>query len=165
MADIIDATFDALASHDDDVATVLIDMPDGRVLRFRLGHIGYSEWNEIGAAVPSPKAPTKVLAGKRVTDAENPAYARARLEADDERMLRRLARALERGGMPLPGETLEAKAAALRDRDTGLVNALLNHVMTMGLGVRTRFEEQATFPDGLSGAGAADAAGLEADAG
>jgi hypothetical protein len=93
--------------------------------RFRLGVLAYSEYNDIYAGVPDAVVPTKVEGGKRVPWPEAPSYGPAKVAVEDERRRRLMAASLEKGGMTIPGDDLEAKAKWLAERSTAVIAALL----------------------------------------
>lgn len=157
------ATFEELSGAGD-TAAVRVTLPSGKVMKFRLGHLSYSEWNDIGLQVPEPPVPnTRWDGSRKAPNPQDTGYVRARNDAADKRATMRLARALEKGGMAIPGDTLEDKAASLRTIDTGVVNALLNYLASTGLGLRAELEARAEQFHGVPTGNDEGAEGVAAD--
>lgn len=106
-------------------STCRLNMPDGTVKRFKLGHLTYCEYNEIALSVSEPEIPTRVVNGKRVDWPESPAYANARSLAQDERRRRLLVASLEKAGLVIPGGDAKGKADNLSRYSTIIIAGLL----------------------------------------
>ena len=96
--------------------TVEVETDYGRTFRVRLMPLTVAQWEQVGAEVETPKEPAQ----------KNPATVaawQAKVSAaEDERSYRRLVRALELGGNPMPGETPAEKVAALKEvADNGVM--------------------------------------------
>ena len=119
------AGLEDLEAMDGAVVACRITLPDGKIKRFKLGVLSYSDYNEIVLDVPEPTPPTRVVAGARVPWPDAPSMKTARATTQGERQRRLLAASLEAGGMTLPGNDLAAKADWVNARGTAIVSALL----------------------------------------
>lgn len=99
------------------ILNVLVEIAPGRaVLRVALRIPSYHRWVELGEAIPDPPVPHTAHDGtKKVANYADTTYLRDRNRAANERMYRRLADALEGGGLTFTGSTIEAKAKELRE--------------------------------------------------
>lgn len=137
-------------------AVVNVRVPPNKLLQFSLGHLSYVEWNEIGLAVENPAVPAtrwNDRAQRKDPNPYDPGYLADLEMAETERMLRRLASALIKGGMSIPGDDLGEYAECLRNLDTGIINALLTWLRNAGIGVMAELDARAETFHGLRTAG------------
>lgn len=91
--------------------------------------LSHHRWNEIGARIPNPPVPkTRIdsVTKEKVENPLDPEYQAELLLRSYIRNRMRLADAIEGGGTPVPGESLEDKAVWLGDNiDAGVMNALI----------------------------------------
>lgn len=159
--------FSVLESLASDFATLNITMPDGKKQRFRLGILGYSEYNEIGLEVLDPTVPATRYNQRTDTKEANPddvSYRAALAKANDERRVRRLAQSLEYGGLTLPGATLADKARALKALHSNVITALLVGFQQAHFNVEGALEKRADTFHGLRSDGEPDIANVSYDA-
>ena len=116
----------------------------GRTMRVRIVPLTCSQWAEIGAEVETPKEPAQ----------KNPAtmavWRKHANAAEEERNYRRVIKALELGGNPMPGATLAEKAEHWRKKaDRGLTMSLYRFLAEAAEGDKARVMDAAdTFqPD------------------
>lgn len=124
----------------DDLTTRLISIivqipytePDGtpRRRRLKIYTPTYHEWHMIGAQVPDPDIPRTIWSEAQNAKLPNP-YDKKYLEelarVREERDFRRLIFCLEKAGIVVPGDTMEAKLETLKTTlDAGIANALLD---------------------------------------
>jgi len=133
------------------------------VRRYRLGHLGNAEYNDIVASVPGPVPPTQVVMGKREADKEDPGYKMKLWAVEERRRLLLLARSLEKGGMTIPGDALADKANWLSRRPTNIIGALETAFAQAHHNLNWRLESQAAAFQPVPGAGDADTSGVEAE--
>lgn len=109
--------------------TVTVDLPAyGRKVTVALVLPTWVEWQRVETELPLPPVP-RTLAGKGGEKLPNPAdrdYLTKCADIQEERNYRRLALAMSKAGNDVPGDTIEAKARALRDIDAGVAVALIN---------------------------------------
>ena len=157
------AGLEDLEAMDGDVMVCKIVMPDGKVKRFRLGVLGYAEYNEIIASVPEPAPPTHIVMGKREPNRDDPDYRAKRTAAEDTRRMRLLARSLAKGGLAVKGDTLAAQGEWMAQRATNVTVALLQGFTQAHHGLTGRLEQLADTFQPVSGAGDADTPGVETE--
>lgn len=132
--------FDELAPP---IVNVRVNTGYGREQVIRMGVLSFHEWEEIGALVPDPQVRRKMQGNDTAPDYSHPEYRKEAAEVSVKRGCLRLVRSLEIGGYPIPGDTLEAKADALRTRDMGVLNALLRALQKLCLEGQAKVEDLA----------------------
>jgi len=113
---------------------------DGEPITIPIRPLTYTEWLNVGIGIDVPKPPVvrRTKDGKMsdVEDVNDSDYQRQFVEYHNQLNLRRLAIALDGGGAEeLKGKSLDEQVDALRDIDTGIVNALVDLISRMA---RTR---------------------------
>jgi hypothetical protein len=133
------------------VVNVRVEMAYGengepRTLDIPLNTLSYGEWMGVEAEVPEPAVPRTLagVGGVKLPNKDDIAYRAALSAANEERAYRRLALALEKGGMVIPGASAKEKAAAIKDElDAGVSNALLTFLATAAMGGKATAESAA----------------------
>ena len=133
------------------VVTVRVELAYGegdklRTLDIPLNTLSYGEWMGIETEVPEPAVPRTLtgVGGVKLPNREDVAYRRDLAAAQEERAYRRLALALEKGGMSIPGNTPSEKAREIKDNlDAGVSNALLTFLATAAMGGKATAEAAA----------------------
>lgn len=122
------------------------EQPKPRAIVIPLGTLSYGEWMKAEAMTPEPAIP-QTLAGpgnSKLPNRDDVKYRAALSDATEKRAYLRLAMALEKGGMAIPGSSLEAKAAIVRDElDAGVANALLTFLATAAMNGKATAEAAA----------------------
>lgn len=153
------ASFDDLAP-----AQIRVEIDHaGQTLIVPMRALTYFEWEREGAAVPVPVAPIHGVdkQGRPIQDMTNPEYLRQVADANTTRSMRRLLAALL---LPIPGETVEARLAALREKlDYNLARQLLGVLVQQALEGEARIvSRSASFQrDGTADAAPVPADGLD----
>jgi hypothetical protein len=121
------------------VVKVKVTLPYNREIEIPVGTLTYAEFNSVTADVPDPVIPRTLLGkdGEKLPNRDDVTYKAAIEKANEERSYRRLAIALNKGGVEITGETIAEKAATLRtDLDAGVANALMSFLAQAALGGR-----------------------------
>lgn len=128
------------------VVTVNVELPYGRDLPVQVGTLSYGEWLGVESECPEPVVP-RTLPGPNNTklpNREDLAYRQALAAVQEERAYRRLALALEKGGMTIPGASAQEKAQAIKSElDAGVSNALLVFLANAAMGGKAQAEQSA----------------------
>lgn len=125
MAGITTLTLEDVAAQP---LTLDITLPDERQVSIRVMPLSYAKYNEIGWLVPEPETVMKmdVIGGKKQKVADEDATRKARNQANQQRVLMRVAWALVEAGnfTALKNKPLAEQAAALETIDSGLLNTI-----------------------------------------
>lgn len=137
--------FDALKPA---TVTAQITTSYGKTLEVPLQLLSWERWESIGRSVPEPVVPKTLPAasGKPEDMLPNPqdkAYLEKKALADEERTARRVLAALEGAGMVIPGNTVAARAAAIKEMDAAILQALIGVLAKVFWGVNARLEASA----------------------
>lgn len=129
-----------------------IELPYGRKVTVPLVTLTYHEWVSVGLEVPDPAIPRTLVdkSGNKVPNRDDVGYQRAVQEAASDRNYRRLALAMEKAGITIPGNTSAEKGRTLATTlDAGVAARLIMLLGDAALGGRGRLLDTAdTFRRG-----------------
>lgn len=110
------------------IINATVNLPYGKSIVVPLGTLSYHEWTLLGLEVEEPPIPRTLVnaKGEKLPNRDDMSYQRKLQIATEERNYRRLAKALEKGGVVVPGATSGEKAQTIRSTiDAGIAVALL----------------------------------------
>ncbi len=109
------------------IVTLNLSFEYGREEQIKVGLLTAQEWEAEMFAVPNPPVPKVIAsAGKSEPDFYHPDYQEKAKRAEVARNLRRIARALLKGGNELPGATFDEQVENLNGAlDVGIYQALV----------------------------------------
>lgn len=124
----------------------------GRTVTVPIVTLSYHEWVAIGLEVPDPPVPRTLInkAGEKLPNRDDVTYLEALNRVTSDRNHRRLARAMEKAGVTIPGSTNADKSRQLQETlDAGIAARLIMLLGEAAMGGKARLLEQAdTFRPG-----------------